>query len=76
MAAVWLGARRDLKLLRAVPRPGKILHTSINFRSHKEEVAAASGRRSGRRMTGARSTTSIRPVFCRRHLQPSEPTPR
>jgi acylpyruvate hydrolase len=33
-------ARRDLKLLGAVPRPGKILHTSINFRSHKEEVAA------------------------------------
>lgn len=35
-----LGWRRDeLTLLPAVPRPGKILHTSINFRSHKEEVS-------------------------------------
>ncbi len=35
-----LAWRRDeLRLLPAVPRPGKILHTSINFRSHKEEVS-------------------------------------
>lgn len=33
--------RQDLRLLPAVPRPGKILHTSVNFRSHKEEVASA-----------------------------------
>jgi acylpyruvate hydrolase len=32
--------RTELKLLPAVPRPGKILHTSVNFRSHKEEVAS------------------------------------
>jgi acylpyruvate hydrolase len=32
--------RQELKLLPAVPRPGKILHTSVNFRSHKEEVAS------------------------------------
>jgi len=31
--------REELKLLPAVPRPGKILHTSINFRSHKDEVS-------------------------------------
>jgi 2-keto-4-pentenoate hydratase/2-oxohepta-3-ene-1,7-dioic acid hydratase in catechol pathway len=32
--------RKELRLLPAVPRPGKILHTSVNFRSHKEEVAS------------------------------------
>jgi acylpyruvate hydrolase len=32
--------RQELKLLPTVPRPGKILHTSVNFRSHKEEVAS------------------------------------
>jgi 2-keto-4-pentenoate hydratase/2-oxohepta-3-ene-1,7-dioic acid hydratase in catechol pathway len=31
--------RQELRLLGAVPRPGKIMHTSVNFRSHKEEVA-------------------------------------
>jgi acylpyruvate hydrolase len=31
--------RSELRLLPAVPRPGKILHTSINFRSHKDEVS-------------------------------------
>jgi 2-keto-4-pentenoate hydratase/2-oxohepta-3-ene-1,7-dioic acid hydratase in catechol pathway len=31
--------RQEVRLLGAVPRPGKILHTSVNFRSHKEEVA-------------------------------------
>ena len=31
--------REELRLLPAVPRPGKILHTSINFRSHKDEVS-------------------------------------
>ncbi len=30
----------ELRFLPAVPRPGKILHTSINFRSHKEEVSS------------------------------------
>lgn len=30
--------RSDLRLLPAVPRPGKILHTSVNFSSHKTEV--------------------------------------
>lgn len=34
-------ARRDLRLLPAVPRPGKILHTSVNFAAHKKEVASA-----------------------------------
>lgn len=33
-------SRREVRLLPAVPRPGKILHTSVNFRSHKEEVAS------------------------------------
>ena len=32
-------SRQELRLLGTVPRPGKILHTSINFRSHKEEVS-------------------------------------
>ena len=37
MPLAW---KRDrLRLLPAVPRPGKILHTSVNFRSHKTEVA-------------------------------------
>ncbi|MGH8430168.1 MAG: fumarylacetoacetate hydrolase family protein [Solimonas sp.] len=31
--------REKLRLLPAVPRPGKIIHTSINFRAHREEVA-------------------------------------
>jgi acylpyruvate hydrolase len=35
---VW--ERKELKFLPAVPRPGKILHTSVNFKSHKSEVAA------------------------------------
>jgi acylpyruvate hydrolase len=35
---VW--RRDELKLLPAVPRPGKIVHTSINFRSHKAEVSS------------------------------------
>ena len=35
---VWR-ARRSSRLLPAVPRPGKIIHTSVNFRSHKAEVA-------------------------------------
>lgn len=30
--------RERLRLLPAVPRPGKILHTSVNFSSHKTEV--------------------------------------
>src|SRR5512141_2965558 len=34
---VW--RREQLTLLPAVPRPGKIIHTSVNFRSHKAEVA-------------------------------------
>ncbi|MFO1302151.1 MAG: fumarylacetoacetate hydrolase family protein [Burkholderiales bacterium] len=34
---VW--KREALTLLPAVPRPGKILHTSVNFRSHKAEVS-------------------------------------
>jgi acylpyruvate hydrolase len=34
-----LAWRRDeLKLLPAVPRPGKILHTSVNFSAHKNEI--------------------------------------
>jgi acylpyruvate hydrolase len=36
-----LAWKRDrLRLLPAVPRPGKILHTSVNFSSHKTEVAS------------------------------------
>jgi len=31
-------SRAELRLLPAVPRPGKILHTSVNFSSHKSEV--------------------------------------
>ena len=31
--------RAQLRLLPAVPRPGKILHTSVDFTSHKSEVA-------------------------------------
>ena len=31
--------REELTLLPAVPRPGKIIHTAINFSSHKDEVA-------------------------------------
>jgi acylpyruvate hydrolase len=31
--------RDELRLLPAVPRPGKIIHTAVNFRSHKAEVA-------------------------------------
>ena len=31
-------SRAQLRLLPAVPRPGKILHTSVNFSSHKTEV--------------------------------------
>ncbi|TFH47570.1 MAG: FAA hydrolase family protein [Lysobacterales bacterium] len=31
--------REELTLLPAVPRPGKIIHTAINFSSHKQEVA-------------------------------------
>ena len=30
--------REELKLLPAVPRPGKILHTSVNFSTHKNEI--------------------------------------
>lgn len=33
-------ARKDLRLLPAVPRPGKIMHTSVNFAAHKKEVVA------------------------------------
>jgi len=33
-----LWARDQLRFLPAVPRPGKILHTSVNFSSHKTEV--------------------------------------
>ena len=33
-----LWKRDRLRLLPAVPRPGKILHTSVNFSSHKTEV--------------------------------------
>jgi acylpyruvate hydrolase len=32
--------REELRFLPAVPRPGKILHTSINFKAHKTEVAS------------------------------------
>jgi acylpyruvate hydrolase len=32
-------ARAELTLLPAVPRPGKIIHTAINFSTHKSEVA-------------------------------------
>ena len=35
-----LWRRDEVRLLPAVPRPGKIVHTSINFRSHKEEVSS------------------------------------
>ena len=31
--------REELTHLPAVPRPGKIIHTAINFSSHKDEVA-------------------------------------
>ena len=36
-----LWPRRDLRLLPAVPRPGKIIHTSVNFISHRNEVAGS-----------------------------------
>lgn len=32
-------SRQELTLLPAVPRPGKIIHTAINFSTHKSEVA-------------------------------------
>jgi acylpyruvate hydrolase len=35
---IW--QRDALRFLPAVPRPGKIIHTSVNFRSHKAEVAS------------------------------------
>lgn len=35
-----LWRRDEVKFLPAVPRPGKIVHTSINFRSHKAEVSS------------------------------------
>jgi acylpyruvate hydrolase len=34
---IW--ERKALRFLPAVPRPGKILHTSVNFKSHKDEVS-------------------------------------
>src|SRR5690606_205805 len=37
--ALW--RKSELKLLPAIPRPGKILHTSVNFASHKKEVATS-----------------------------------
>ena len=37
--SVW--RKSELRLLPAIPRPGKILHTSVNFSSHKKEVAAS-----------------------------------
>ncbi len=36
-----LWRKSELRLLPAIPRPGKILHTSVNFSSHKKEVAAS-----------------------------------
>ena len=30
----------EITLLPAVPRPGKIIHTSVNFSAHKKEVTA------------------------------------
>jgi acylpyruvate hydrolase len=36
--AVW--KRAELRFLPAIPRPGKILHTSVNFSAHKKEVAS------------------------------------
>lgn len=33
--------RPDVRLFPTVPRPGKILHTSVNFASHKKEVASS-----------------------------------
>ncbi len=36
-----LAWRRDeVKLMPAVPRPGKILHTSVNFSAHKNEITS------------------------------------
>lgn len=35
--------REAVRFLPAVPRPGKIIHTSVNFRSHKQEVATKFG---------------------------------
>ncbi len=32
--------RDELKLMPAVPRPGKILHTSVNFSAHKNEITS------------------------------------
>jgi acylpyruvate hydrolase len=37
--AFWL--RDEVRLLPAVPRPGKIIHTSVNFAAHKKEVATS-----------------------------------
>lgn len=36
---VW--RREELRLLPAVPRPGKIIHTAINFSTHKNEVSTS-----------------------------------
>jgi acylpyruvate hydrolase len=36
-----LWRRQNLRLLPAVPRPGKIIHTSVNFATHKKEVASS-----------------------------------
>lgn len=33
--------RSELRFLPTIPRPGKILHTSVNFSAHKKEVATA-----------------------------------
>lgn len=35
---VW--QKRELRFLPAIPRPGKILHTSVNFAAHKKEVSS------------------------------------
>ncbi|MGF7158785.1 2-keto-4-pentenoate hydratase/2-oxohepta-3-ene-1,7-dioic acid hydratase in catechol pathway [Rhodoligotrophos appendicifer] len=33
--------KSELRFLPTIPRPGKILHTSVNFSDHKKEVASA-----------------------------------
>lgn len=39
-SGVKLWSADELLFLPAVPRPGKILHTSVNFSAHKKEVAS------------------------------------
>jgi acylpyruvate hydrolase len=39
-SGIKLWSPEELTFLPAVPRPGKILHTSVNFSAHKKEVAS------------------------------------